>query len=158
VYKAYEAAVALLIAHNLPFTIHEHPPSYTVADAKAQLPFPVERLLKTIAFKLKTGGCILAALRGPDRVDYRNLAAAVEAKRADIVQLSLEEVIDLFGVEVGTVSPISGLGSAQVIFDTQVSTTETLFCGIGRADRTLEIHLLDLVRLTQGRILPLVSD
>jgi hypothetical protein len=33
-----------------------------------------------------------------------------------------------------------------------------VFCGIGRADRTLEIHLTDLVQITQGHILPLISD
>jgi prolyl-tRNA editing enzyme YbaK/EbsC (Cys-tRNA(Pro) deacylase) len=75
-YKMYEATVELLTSQDVPFTIHEHPPSHTVADAEERLPFPVERLLKAIAFKLKAGGYILAATRGPDRIDYRKLAAA----------------------------------------------------------------------------------
>ncbi len=154
----YEITIALLTAQAVPFTIHEHRPSYTVADAEAQLPFPVERLLKTIAFKHKAGGWILAGVRGPDRVDYRKLAAAMGVKRADLVRLSPEEVTAVFGVEVGTVSPISRQENVQVIFDTRVPTTETVFCGIGRADRTLEIHLMDLVQVTQGSVLPLVSD
>jgi Cys-tRNA(Pro)/Cys-tRNA(Cys) deacylase len=154
----YETTIALLKAQVVPFTIHEHIPSYTVADAEAKLSFPIERLLKTVAFKRKGGGWILAAVRGPDRVDYRKLAAAVGVKRTDLMRLSPEEVIEVFGVEVGSVGPITRQENAQVIFDSQVSTAETVFCGIGRPDRTLEIRLTDLVQVTQGQVLPLVND
>lgn len=157
-YETYEAIVALLNARGIPFTIHEHIPSHTVADAGERLPFPLERLLKTIAFRIKTGGCFLAAARGPDRIDYRKLAAATGTRRADVVRLTPEEVADVFRVEVGSVSPIPLQGEVQVLFDTQVPANETVFCGIGRADRTLEIHLADLVQITQGRVLPLTSD
>jgi Cys-tRNA(Pro)/Cys-tRNA(Cys) deacylase len=80
----YEATIALLTARGVPFTIHEHVISRTFAEAEAQLPFPLERLLKTVAFKLKAGGWVLAALRGQDRVDYRKLALATGVKRADL--------------------------------------------------------------------------
>jgi hypothetical protein len=33
-----------------------------------------------------------------------------------------------------------------------------VFCGIGRPDRTLEIHLMDLVQITRGQLLPLVRE
>lgn len=133
-------------------------PSYTVADAGACLPFPTERLLKVIAFKKKAGSFILATVRGPDRIDYRKLAVAIGTKRADVLRLTPEEVVDVFGVEVGSVSPIILQGSAKVFFDSEVSTQETVFCGIGRADRTLDIRLGDLVHLTQGTILPLIDS
>ncbi|MBN2116711.1 MAG: hypothetical protein JW730_09080 [Anaerolineales bacterium] len=63
-YETYEALVSLLTTRGVPFTIHEHAPSYTVADAKERSLCPLERLLKTIAFKVKAGGCILAAVSG----------------------------------------------------------------------------------------------
>jgi Cys-tRNA(Pro)/Cys-tRNA(Cys) deacylase len=75
-----------------------------------------------------------------------------------LARLTPEEVTEIFGVEVGAVGPITQQENVQVIFDARVPATETLFCGIGRADRTLEIHLADLVQLTQGRILPLAND
>lgn len=149
----YEAITNCLTTAGVPYTIHEHVLSHMVADAEAQLPFPPERLLKTIAFKTKAGGYILAALRGPDRVDYRKLANAFESKRADVVRLSPQEVFDTLGVEVGSVSPIVLQDQVRVVFDTRVSTTETVFCGIGRADQTLEIYLADLIRITQGQVL-----
>lgn len=154
----YEAIIAILTARGIPFTIHEHVPSYTVADAGERLPFPAERLLKAIAFRIKAGGYILAAARGPDRIDYRKLAAASGAKRADIVRLTPEEVVDVFEMEVGSVSPISLQEGVEVFFDTKVPGDETVFCGIGRADRTLEILLADLVQLTAGRVVLLTGD
>jgi Cys-tRNA(Pro)/Cys-tRNA(Cys) deacylase len=157
VYERYEAIVTLLTTRGVPCTIHEHIPSYTVADAEAHLLFPLERLLKTVAFKIKAGGYILAAVRGPDRIDYRKLATACGTKRTEVFRLTPEEVVNAFGVEVGTVGPIPLQGGVQVFFDIKVPTHETVFCGIGRADRTLEIRLTDLVQITQGQILPLTS-
>lgn len=125
--RAFEAITALLTARLVAYRIHEHVPSYTVADAEERLPFPLERLLKTVAFKVKTGGYILAAARGPDRIDYRKLAAASGAKRADIVRLTPEEVANVFGVEVGSLSPIALQGDPTVYFDTQLPTEETEF-------------------------------
>ena len=157
-YETYEAIVKLLTASSIPFTIHEHAPSFTVADAEAYLDFPLERLLKTIAFRSRSGGYILAAVRGPDRIDYRKLAVACDTKRTDIFRLTPEEVMQTFNVEVGSVSPILPQDGVRILFDTKVPTHETVFCGIGRPDRTLEILLTDLVQITQGRIAPLTND
>jgi Cys-tRNA(Pro)/Cys-tRNA(Cys) deacylase len=161
VYEKYEAIVTFLKGQNVPFTIHEHIPSYTFADAKEYLHFPLERLLKTVAFKIKARGYVLAAVRGPDHIDYRKLAAACGTKRTHVTRLTPEEVTEVFEVEVGSVSPIAlpereeGL---EVFFDNRVPTQETVFCGIGRPDRTLEIRLMDLAQITRGQIRPLTRD
>jgi Cys-tRNA(Pro)/Cys-tRNA(Cys) deacylase len=157
-YETYEAIIQLLTAHGIAFTIHEHIPSYTVADAEAHLFFPLERLLKTIAFRVRSGGFILAAVRGPDRIDYRKLAAACGTKRTDVFRLSPEEVASIFNVEIGSVSPLLVQDGVRILFDTNVPTDETVFCGMGRPDRTLEIQLADLLGITKGQIMPLTGD
>jgi len=156
--NAFEAIINILTARDVAYTVHEHVPSYTFADAEERLPFPAERLLKTVAFRIKNGAYLLAAVPGPDRIDYRKLAAASGAKRADIVRLAPEEVKDAFGIEAGSLSPIALQAEPKVFFDTQVPNEETVFCGIGRADRTLEIRLSDLVQITGGQVLPLIQD
>ncbi|SRR5258708_5942116 len=156
--SAYEKILALLQKHDVAYTIHEHTQSHTFNDAREKLPFPVERLLKTVAFRLKSGGWVLAAVRGEDRIDYRKLAEALDTKRSEIVQLSPDEVKSVLQVEVGSVAPVPTMPNVRVIFDTRASRTETLFTGVGRSDRTLEINLDDLVRVTQGRIAALVQE
>jgi Cys-tRNA(Pro)/Cys-tRNA(Cys) deacylase len=117
--------------------------------------FPLERLLKTVAFKVKARGYVLAAVRGPDHIDYRKLAAACGTKRTHVLRLTPVEVAEVFEVEVGSVSPIASPERVEVFFDNRVPTQETVFCGIGRPDRTLEIDLMDLVQITHGRTVEL---
>lgn len=148
----YQTLVDRLTQSSVQFTIHEHVDSRTFADALEKLSFPKERLLKTVAFRLKTGGIVLVALRGEDRVDYRNLAAAFGVKRDQVNRLTPEEVMQILGIEAGSVGPLSTIDNVQVVIDSNVTPDETLFCGIGRPDRTLEIRLDDLLRVTQGRV------
>src|SRR4051794_40793397 len=83
---AEERIVGLLTARGARFRVHTHPVSRTVADAKAGLPFPPDQLLKTVVFRVKDGRWLLVACKGDDRVDYRRLADAAGARRADIQQ------------------------------------------------------------------------
>jgi len=122
-------------------------------DASKNLTFEVARIVKTIAFRTRNGGLVLAALLGTGRVDYPRLAALVGVNRRDLAPLSPEEVRELLGVEPGSVSPLPLREGASVFIDDDVlSILPTIYCGIGRPDRTLEIAAADLVRLTGGRI------
>ena len=83
----YNTIVGLLESSGVPYTIHEHAPSITIQDADANLWFPVERLVKTIAFRIRGGGYVLAALCGYSQVDYKKLAAAVGGEQAGSMML-----------------------------------------------------------------------
>lgn len=138
-----------------PHVIHEHRETRTVEDAARNLSFPVDRLVKTIVFRTRNGGIVLAALRGTRRVDYARLAALAGVNRRDLFSLSPEEVRDATGVEPGSVSPILPLHGAELFIDEDVlSITPTIYCGFGRPDRTLEIDAADMVRLSAGRVAP----
>jgi len=149
---AYEDAVALLNAQGATFKVHEHVAVRTVAEAREHLPFPAERFLKTMAFCMGGGAFLLAGLRGPDRIDYGKLAAAAGARRADLAPLRPEAVGTTLGCEPGSVGPLALPGRALVLFDQALPEYETVFCGIGRADRTLEVSLPELVALTGARV------
>lgn len=63
---------------------HHHAPSITVQDADTNFDFPVERLLKTIAFRVKNRGWVLAGILGYDRVDYRRLIGDAHAMETSV--------------------------------------------------------------------------
>ena len=122
-----------------------------MADAEKDLSFDIGRIVKTVAFRIRDGRLVLAALRGTGRVDYPRLAALVGVNRRDLSPLSPEEVRELLGVEPGCVSPLMQLEGATVLIDDDVLTIlPTIYCGIGRSDRTLEIAAADLVALGNG--------
>jgi Cys-tRNA(Pro)/Cys-tRNA(Cys) deacylase len=154
----HEAIVRQLNERAAQYVIHEHVDSRTFADAVDKLPFPPERMLKTIVFRLKSGGWVLAACRGQDGLDYKKMAAAFGAKRDEIVRPSPDELKAGLGIEAGAVSPVALREDVQVVFDTRVNREQTLFTGAGQPDRTLEITLDELVRVTGGRILDIAKE
>lgn len=145
--------LAILENSGIPFTIHEHLATRTVDEARHNLWFDVDRLVKTVAFRTRSGKIVLAALRGTRRVDYARLARLLGVNRRDLAALSPAEVRQLLKVEPGSVSPVMGSEVVMVCFDDDVLTIlPTLYCGIGRPDRTLEIASAGLVELTGGRV------
>ncbi len=148
----YEAIVRQLTERGVRFRIHRHPVAATVAEAQARLPFPPEQFLKTLAFKVRDGGWVLAALRGLDRIDYRKLAEAVVVKRAELRQPGPEEVQAELGFAVGGVCPFPPTPDTVVIVDRDAARLDVVYCGIAREDSTLEIGLRDLLALTNARV------
>jgi Cys-tRNA(Pro)/Cys-tRNA(Cys) deacylase len=153
-----EEIVARLTARGVAFAMHEHVVARTVADALERLPFSPDAYLKTVAFRLKAGGWVLAALRGADRVDYRGLAAALGVGRRDLHQLTPEEVAADLGYPIGGVGPVPTNGQTRTIFGSRaVEALDTVYCGAGRPDRTLEIRLTDLVTACDGLVAPIAQ-
>lgn len=150
------AILTRLAAHGLPFSLHEHRPTRTMAEADRNLDFDLDRIVKTIAFAARDGRLVLAALRGTRRVEYPALAALFGLKRRDLAALSPDEVLTRLGVAPGGVSPLLPLPEATtLVLDADVlAITPTLYCGTGRPDRTLELAPADLVRLTGARVEP----
>jgi Cys-tRNA(Pro)/Cys-tRNA(Cys) deacylase len=124
----------------------------TVEEMTRDPLFDLTRIVKTVAFRTRNNGIVLAAVRGNRRVDYPRLALLLGINRRDLSPLSPEEVRELLGVEPGSVSPVSNREDAVLLIDEEALTIwPTLYCGIGRPDRTLEIATEDLVQISGGR-------
>jgi Cys-tRNA(Pro)/Cys-tRNA(Cys) deacylase len=150
--SVFERARAIVERGHAAHAIHAHEPTRTMDDAK-RLSLDRERIVKTVAFCARDGKIILAALPGTLRVDYAGLAALAGVSRRDLSPLSPPEVVALLGVEPGAVSPLGGGEGALVCIDERTLTiVPTLYCGIGRPDRTLEIAPVDLARLCGGLV------
>ena len=149
---------SLAHASGIPYTIHEHAPSVTIQDADDNLWFPVERLVKTIAFRIKDSGYVLAALCGYSQVDYKKLAVVLGVNRTKMIRLTPEEIEVELGYVLGGVAPFAPNEQTRVILDAGVMAWPTIYCGTGRQDRTLEIAPQALVRVTQAPIAHLAKD
>jgi Cys-tRNA(Pro)/Cys-tRNA(Cys) deacylase len=148
----YDQITALLADSGVPYRIHEHAPSVTIQDADTRLDFPVEQLLKTIAFRVKNRGWVLAALCGYAQVDYKRLAAAVGVSRDKLMRLSPEEVQGELGYTLGGVAPFAPNPQTEVLIDAGALGWPVVFCGTGRPDRTLEIAPRLLVQVAGARV------
>lgn len=112
-------------------------------------------MLKTIAFRTKQRGWVLAGLCGYAQVDYKRLAEAVGVNRTQRMRLEFHEVEAELGYTIGGVAPFAPNGQTRVVIDTATLRHATIFCGTGRRDRTLEIAPAELVRTTAAHVAPL---
>lgn len=150
--EPFARLLALVAASGLPHRVLAHQPTRTMRDAAENLDLDPARIVKTIAFRLRDGRLVLAALRGTLRVDYAKLAAVLGVNRRDLAALSPQEVLAELGVEPGSVSPLP-LAEAEVLLDADaLRIAPTAYCGLGRPDRTLEIAPADLLELCGGKI------
>ena len=148
----YDQIITALAASGVPYRIHEHAPSVTIQDADTHLDFPVEQLLKTIAFRVKNRGWVLAALCGYAQVDYKRLAAAVGVSRDKLMRLAPEEVEADLGYQLGGVAPFAPNPQTEVLIDAGALGWPLVFCGTGRSDRTLEIAPRLLVQVAGAKV------
>jgi Cys-tRNA(Pro)/Cys-tRNA(Cys) deacylase len=154
----YDFVLNLLEQSGVNYKIHEHAPSVTYQDAADYLDFPLDRLLKAIAFRVKNGAYVLAAVNGKDRVDYKKLAQHLGTSRDKLVRLAPEEVEASLGYPLGGVAPIPTNAETKVVFDSRTLTLGKVFCGTGRNDRTLEIAITDLVKISGGSVALIVQE
>lgn len=67
------------------------------------------------------------------------------------------EIENIIKCEVGGVSPIPTIENANIILDESVNEYEKILCGSGSCDKTLEIRIDDLLKLTQAKVLKIVK-
>ena len=70
-----------------------------------------------------------------------------------------EEVEATLGYEIGGICPIPPDEGVLAIVDAAAAATlVTVYCGVGRNDRTLEIGIADLIAAAKARVLPVVVE
>lgn len=127
------------------FDVFDHPPIRTYEDIKNTLNLPADSLLKTMAFRAE-GGFVLASLPILSRISFGALAKSIGTSRARLQPADDADLAQL-GMQIGGVSPLSEVPGTKVLFDTSVSGMGRVYCGSGRADRTISLHVEDLIRV-----------
>lgn len=153
--NVYEQILSLLDSAGAAYELHEHEPVRTVAEVEARLPFLLDKMLKTVAFRVKDGRFILAGLRGHDRIDYRQLATWCGVNRRSVASMSPEAVEAELGFEVGGVGPFALQPDVHVLLDERLAELGTVYCGSGKNTVTLAIEFADLRRVCGGEVVRL---
>ncbi|MGW1365211.1 aminoacyl-tRNA deacylase [Streptomyces chartreusis] len=136
---------------GVPFTVLDHVPIVGQQDAETKLGLATEQLLKTLVFRTADDRFVLAALPVTGRVNYGRLARAAGVSRAMLRQAEPSE-LSLLGMEPGGASPVCDLPDVVIVFDASVTSMGTVYCGSGRADRTVQIEAAQLVELVNPKI------
>jgi Cys-tRNA(Pro)/Cys-tRNA(Cys) deacylase len=134
----------------------EHVPILGQADVERELDLPVDQLLKTMVFRAGAT-TVLVALPVHGRVQYGKLAKAIGVPRGTLRQAEPDDLARI-GMVPGGASPVCDADDVTTVFDVCVPRMGTVFCGSGRADRTVEIEAKALVELVHPTIAAVIAD
>jgi prolyl-tRNA editing enzyme YbaK/EbsC (Cys-tRNA(Pro) deacylase) len=96
--------------HEKPVTSFEE-----AASARNQRP---EQIVRSILFQVRPGEFVMVLMAGRDQVDWRKLRGIV--KRSRVRMATEDEVLEVTGYRIGTVSPFGVKNQARPEFDRRV--------------------------------------
>jgi Cys-tRNA(Pro) deacylase len=96
--------------HETPVTNFEQ-----AAADRGQRP---EQIVRSILFQVREGEFVMVLMAGPDQIDWRKLRQIV--KRSRLRMATEEEVLEVTGYRIGTVSPFGMKNQARPEFDRRV--------------------------------------
>jgi Cys-tRNA(Pro)/Cys-tRNA(Cys) deacylase len=146
----------VLQASGVAFSVQEHAPIIGQADAERELGLPADQMLKTMVFRAGAA-TVLVALPARGRVHYGNLARAVGVQRSVLRRAEPDDLARI-GMMPGGASPVCGADGVITVFDVSAFEMGTVFCGSGRADRTVKIEAKTLIDLVRPIIAAVAAD
>lgn len=121
---------------------HENP-VYTLEQAASERDQRPEQVVRSILFQVRPEEFVMVLVAGPDQVDWRRLRQLV--KRSRVRMATEEEVLEVTGYRVGTVSPFGLKNPVRVLVDDSVLKEEEISLGSGVRNTAIVMKSSDLV-------------
>jgi Cys-tRNA(Pro) deacylase len=110
-----------LFLHGQPVTSFDE-----AATQRGQRP---GQIVRSILFQVREGEFVMVLMAGPAQIDWKKLRQIV--KRSRVRMATEEEVLEVTGYRVGTVSPFGVKNQARVMLDASVLREEEVSIGSG---------------------------
>ena len=131
---------------NIPHRVfvHEKPlmSFEQAAEERGQRP---EQIVRSILFQIRPDEFLMVLVAGRDQVDWRKLRQLV--KRSRIRMATEEEVLEVTGYRIGTVSPFGIKTPVKVLIDESVLKEEEISIGSGTRQMAIIMKSADLQRI-----------
>jgi Cys-tRNA(Pro)/Cys-tRNA(Cys) deacylase len=115
---------------NIPHQVFRHLNSINsleqAASERNQRP---EQVVRSILFQIRPEEFLMVLVAGPDQIDWRKLRQLV--KRSRVRMATEEEVLEVTGYRVGTVSPFGLRNPVKILIDESVLKEEEVSLGSG---------------------------
>jgi len=121
--------------------IHETPVSSfeQAASDRDQRP---EQIVRSILFNIRPEEFLMVLMAGPSQIDWKSLRQLV--KRSRIRMATEEEVLEVTGYRIGTVSPFGLKNQVRVLIDASVLKEEEISIGSGVRNMAIIMKSADL--------------
>lgn len=115
---------------NIPHRVFRHETSVTSFEqAAADRNQRPEQIVRSILFQVRPAEFLMVLVAGPDQIDWRKLRQLV--KRSRVRMATEEEVLEVTGYRIGTVSPFGLKNPIKIVIDSSVLKEEEISIGSG---------------------------
>ena len=130
---------------NIPHRVFQHTtPVNSFEQAARDRNQKPEQIVRSILFQIRPEEFVMVLVAGPDQVDWRKLRQLVGRSR---VRMATEdEVLDITGYRVGTVSPFGLKNQVKVLIDASVLKEDEISLGSGVRNMAIIMKSADLRR------------
>ena len=123
--------------------LHERPVTSFEQAASDRNQRP-EQIIRSILFQIRDGEFVMVLMAGPDQIDWKKLRQLV--KRSRVRMATEEEVLEVTGYRVGTVSPFGVKNQVRVMLDASVLKEAEVSIGSGVRNMAIILKSADLRR------------
>ncbi len=142
------ASLALEKQH-IPHQVFRHEkPVESLEQAAADRNQQPEQVVRSILFQIRAGQFVMVLMAGPAQVDWKKLRQLVGRSR--IRMATEDEVLEITGYRVGTVSPFGLKNPVRVLIDATVLKEEEVSTGSGIRNVAIILKSADLRRALEG--------
>lgn len=128
---------------NIPHQVFQHTTPVTSFEQAArdrhQKP---EQIVRSILFQIRPEEFVMVLVAGPEQVDWKKLRQLV--RRSRVRMATEEEVLEVTGYRVGTVSPFGLKNPVKVLMDASVLKEEEISLGSGVRNVAIIMKSADL--------------
>jgi Cys-tRNA(Pro)/Cys-tRNA(Cys) deacylase len=101
-----------------------------------------EQIVRSILFQIRDDEFVMVLMAGPDQIDWKKFRQLV--KRSRVRMATEEEVLEVTGYRVGTVSPFGIKNQVRMMIDTSVLKEEEISIGSGVRSVAIIMQSADL--------------
>lgn len=130
---------------NIPHQVFRHQaPVTSFEQAAADRNQKPEQVVRSILFQIRPEEFLMVLVAGPSQIDWKKLRQLV--KRSRLRMATEDEVLDVTGYRVGTVSPFGLKNQVKILIDVSVLEEEEISLGSGVRNTAIVMKSVDLRR------------
>jgi len=122
---------------------HEQPVS-SFEEAASARNQRLGQVVRSILFQVRDGEFVMVLMAGPAQIDWKKLRQI--AKRSRVRMATEEEVLEVTGYRIGTVSPFGLRNQVRVLIDASVLKEEEISIGSGIRNIAIIMKSVDVHR------------
>jgi Cys-tRNA(Pro) deacylase len=130
---------------NIPHHVFRHEtPVESFEQAASDRHQRPEQVVRSILFQVRPGEFVMALIAGREQIDWRTLRRVVGRSRVRMA--TEEEVLEVTGYRIGTVTPLGMKSQVRVLIDPSVLREEEISMGSGMRNTAIILKSADLRR------------